>query len=68
MRGGGGGLWKQEGASGNVLAFFCPLLVLGFKYRIGPVGDRWVGGGGGRGGEAWHIFITLSQSVSPKKN
>lgn len=31
-------LLKQEGASCKPLAFFCPLFVLCFKYRIGLVG------------------------------
>lgn len=50
-----GGLWKQEGASGKLLAFFCPLIVLGFKYRIGLVGR---GGGRRREGRRKHgIFL-----------
>lgn len=56
---------QQEGASGKFVAFSCPIFVVLF---LNTEQDRWGGGGQGRGrGEAWHSFITRSQSVSQKK-
>lgn len=57
------GLWKQEGAERETSSNFCPLFVLCYKYRIGPVGR----GERRRGGNHGIVFITRSPVIVLKK-
>lgn len=57
-----GGLWKQV-SERELLAYFCPLFELGFKYRRGPVG--W--GRRRKGGKKKHGIAYFYNQISVSK-